>query len=159
MCRGAVPAAIGIESVAALPGSHSPEGTASPRRACCVGRALRQSQRVRYRGLHRVARRLAIVGVVVAAFAFAAPPALAAPKCGAEWASDAGVGRPSARLAWRAKLLSRTPPWSSGPGRHRKSRGSVVPRGPPRLVRVRAPPGSLGRRWAGPPPPPPPPPP
>src|SRR4051794_24802283 len=147
MCRGAVPAAIGIESVAALPGSHSPEGTASPRRACCVGRALRQSQRVRYRGLHRVARRLAIVGVVVAAFAFAAPPALAAPKCGAEWASDAGVGRPSARLAWRAQLLSRTPLWSSGPERHRKSRGSIVPRDAPWLLVLRAAPDRMGRCW------------
>jgi lipoprotein-anchoring transpeptidase ErfK/SrfK len=97
--------------------------------------------------LHRVARRLAVLGAFVAAFLLAAPPALAAPNCGAEWASAASVGRPSARLAWRAELLARTPLWSSGPHGHRKSRGSIVPRDAPWLLVLRAAPDRMGRCW------------
>ena len=109
--------------------------------------ALRQSQRVRYRTPHRVARQLAVLGAFVLALALAAPPALAAPKCGAERATAAGVGRPSAGLAWRAALLARTPLWSSGPGPHRKSRGSIVPRDAPWLLVLRATPDRMGRCW------------
>ena len=96
---------------------------------------------------HRVASRLAVLGVLVGAFSLAAPPALAAPKCGAERATAAGVGRPSARLAWRAELLARTPLWSSGPSRHRTSRGSIVPRDAPWLLVLRAAPDRMGRCW------------
>ena len=109
--------------------------------------ALRQSQRVRYRTPHRVARQLAVLGAFVLALSLAAPPALAAPKCGAERATAAGVGRPSAGLAWRAELLARTPLWSSGPGPHRKSRGSIAPRDAPWLLVLRAAPDRMGRCW------------
>ena len=58
----------------------SPDQIASPRRAKLVEGALRQSERMQYRGPHRVARELAVLGAFVAACALAAPPALAAPN-------------------------------------------------------------------------------
>ena len=140
-------AAIAVEFVAALPAVARRMGSLAAAGVAALDGALRQSERVRYRGPHRVARRLAVLGAFVAAFSLAAPPALAAPKCGTEWASAAGVGRPSARLAWRAELLARTPLWSSGPGRHRKSRGSIVPRDAPWLLVLRAAPDRMGRCW------------
>ena len=109
--------------------------------------ALRQSERMRYRGSHRVACELVVLGAFVAAFSLAAPPALAAPVCGAERATADGVGRPSARLAWRAELLERTPLWNSGPGQHRKSRGSIAPRDAAWLLVLRAAPDRMGRCW------------
>jgi lipoprotein-anchoring transpeptidase ErfK/SrfK len=94
-----------------------------------------------------MAVRVAVFLVGAAALAFAAPPALAAPKCGAGWASTASVGRPAANVAWRARLVARTPLWSSGPNRKRKSRGSVSPGQAPWLLVLRAAPDRLGRCW------------
>ena len=74
-------------------------------------------------------------------------PRWLAPVCGAERATAASVGRPSARLAWRAELLARTPLWNSGPDRQRKSRGSIAPRDAAWLLVLRAAPDRMGRCW------------
>jgi hypothetical protein len=77
----------------------------------------------------------------------AAPPALAAPKCGSGRASTESVGKPTAGLAWRAKLLGRTPLWSSGPAKARKRRGSIAPSAASWLLVLRAAGDPLGRCW------------
>ena len=139
--------AIGADVLVRRP-RRSPDRIASLGRAKLRWRwALRQSEHMRYRGPHRVACGLAVLGAFVAAFSLAAPPALAAPECGAERATAASVGRPSARLAWRAELLGRTPLWSSGPGRHRTSRGSIAPRDAAWLLVLRAAADPMGRCW------------
>ena len=77
--------------------------------------------------------------------AVGAPPALAAPACGPAWASAAAVGRPTAEVAWRAKLLTRTPLWSA-PAQGR-ARGAVTPEQAPWLLVLRARLDDQGRCW------------
>jgi hypothetical protein len=68
----------------------------------------------------------------------AAPPALAAPQCGAGRASAAKVGKPAAALAWRAGLIARTSVWRSVPRRGARSSGSIVPGDSPAVLVLRA---------------------
>jgi L,D-transpeptidase catalytic domain len=80
--------------------------------------------------------------------ALAAPPALAAPKCGPGWASATTVGKPAAEVAWRAQLFGRTPLSMSGPkGRHRGFRGAVEPSQAPWLLILGARRDHGGRCW------------
>ena len=55
------------------------------------------------------ARRSAVLGTVLAALAIAAPPAPAAPACTPGRASATAVGAPTPHVAWRARLIARTP--------------------------------------------------
>jgi hypothetical protein len=79
--------------------------------------------------------------------AVAAPSALAAPGCGAGTATAAAVGKPAAGVAWRARLIARTPLWRSvrTPGARR--RGSVTPRQASWLLVLRASQDDRGRCW------------
>jgi hypothetical protein len=91
--------------------------------------------------------RIAAVCACAAAFVLTAPAANAAPRCSAGWAGTSSVGRPAAGVAWRARLIGRTPLWSSGPARNHKSRGSVVPSEAPWLLVLGAARDRLGRCW------------
>jgi lipoprotein-anchoring transpeptidase ErfK/SrfK len=85
---------------------------------------------------------------VCAALLLAAPPALAAPGCGPGRATAADLGRPTASVAWRAGLVSRTRLWDSVPKRGAKrSRGSIVPRDASWLLVLRTARDGRGRCW------------
>ncbi len=109
---------------------------------------MRQSASVASRRPHRIARRVGALGVVCGlALLLGAPSALAAPKCGAGRASAAGVGEPTASVAWRAELVARTRHWSAVPKGRRKSRDSVVPSEASWLLVLRAARDRKGRCW------------
>ena len=77
----------------------------------------------------------------------AAPPALAAPDCREGPAGSARVGEPTARVAWRAGLVARTPIWQSVPKRGAKSEDSIVPGDAPWLLVLRTARDRKGRCW------------
>jgi L,D-transpeptidase catalytic domain len=79
--------------------------------------------------------------------AVAASPALATPECGAERATAATVGKPAAGIAWRARLLARTPVWRSVPKPGAKRRGSIMPDRVSGLLVLRATRDDRGRCW------------
>lgn len=79
--------------------------------------------------------------------AVAAPPALAAPECGAGKASTGAVGKPAIRMAWRARLIARTPLWRSVPEPGARNRGSIMPRHASWLLVLRATRDHRGRCW------------
>ncbi len=76
-----------------------------------------------------------------------APPALAAPDCRKGPAGSARVGEPTARVAWRAGLVARTPIWQAVPKRGVKSEDSIVPGDAPWLLVLRTARGRKGRCW------------
>jgi L,D-transpeptidase catalytic domain len=102
---------------------------------------------VRIQRPNRVALRLGAFGVSVGALALAAPPALAAPDCGAGRASAAEVGRPTAATAWRAGVVTHTPLWRSVPKRSHKAAGSIAPRQASWLLVLRSASDRRGRCW------------
>jgi hypothetical protein len=79
--------------------------------------------------------------------AVAAPSALAAPGCGAGKATAAAVGKPAAGVAWRARLIARTPHWRSVRTPGARTRGSVTPRQASWLLVLRASRDDRGRCW------------
>jgi lipoprotein-anchoring transpeptidase ErfK/SrfK len=83
----------------------------------------------------------------VAALLLAAPPALAAPECGAGRASASGVGKPTAATSWRAGIVAHTPLWRSVPKRIGKARASIAPREASWLLVLRAARDRKGRCW------------
>jgi L,D-transpeptidase catalytic domain len=95
----------------------------------------------------RTALRLAILAASCAVLAVAAPPALAAPECGAEKATAAVVGKPAGGIAWRARLIARTPLWRAVPKRGDRSRGAIMPRQASWLLVLRATRDHRGRCW------------
>ena len=97
--------------------------------------------------LQRSVLRLALLGACLAAFALAAPPALAAPKCGSGWATADTVGKPAATVAWRAGLVGRTQVWRSIPGLGDEIRSWVGPGEATSLLVLRARQGRDGRCW------------
>lgn len=96
---------------------------------------------------NRVPHLLSVLAACLAALCLGPPAALGAPKCGPGPATTERVGKPTAREAWRAKLLARTPLWASTPGKARRSRGSIVPGQAPWLLVLRAAGDRLGRCW------------
>jgi hypothetical protein len=86
----------------------------------------------------RIALRIGAFWASLAALALAAPPALAAPECGAGRATAHHVGKPTAAVAWRAGLISRARIWASVPKRAHRTRRSIVPRQAPWLLVLRA---------------------
>jgi lipoprotein-anchoring transpeptidase ErfK/SrfK len=101
------------------------------------------------RGPHsdRIVVRFAILAASCAALSVAAPPALAAPECAAGPATAAAVGRPSAGVAWRARLIARTPLWRSVPKRGDRGRGVIRPSQASWLLVLRAARDDRGRCW------------
>jgi hypothetical protein len=79
--------------------------------------------------------------------AVAAPPALAAPECGTGKATAATVGEPAAGVAWRARLIARTPLWRSVPRPGARRRDSITPREASWLLVLRAARDRRGRCW------------
>jgi hypothetical protein len=79
--------------------------------------------------------------------AVAAPSALAAPECGPHKAAAATVGKPAASLAWRARLIARTPIWRSVPNVGDTNRGAITPRQASWLLVLRASRDHRGRCW------------
>ena len=72
---------------------------------------------------------------------------MAAPDCGAGRATAAHVGKPTAAIAWRARLVDRTRYWRSVPARRGKAQGSVIPREAPWVLVLRAARDGKGRCW------------
>jgi lipoprotein-anchoring transpeptidase ErfK/SrfK len=93
---------------------------------------------------HRLAFGLIPFG---AALALGAPPAAAAPECGAGRPTAAAVGRPSGALAWRAELVAPTPLWRSVPRRGAKRAGSLTPAEASWLLVLGAARDAKGRCW------------
>lgn len=102
---------------------------------------------MRPRRADRIAVRLAALGAAYGVLAVAAPPALAGPECSAGQASAAALGTPAAGVAWRARLIARTPLWRSVPRRGERSRGSVAPRQASWLLVLRAARDRRGDCW------------
>jgi lipoprotein-anchoring transpeptidase ErfK/SrfK len=95
----------------------------------------------------RIARWLATLGAACAVLSVAAPSALAAPECGTGKAAAAAVGKPAADLAWRARLIARTPLWRSVPKGGDRSRAAITPRQASWLLVLRATRDHHGRCW------------
>ena len=92
--------------------------------------------------------RLAALATLAAALLVAAPPALAAPGCGAGAATAARVGKPTDAAAWRAGILRRAPLWRSVPqGSDKRRRGAIHPRDASWLLVLRAARDRYGRCW------------
>jgi hypothetical protein len=96
-----------------------------------------------------VRHRLATLSTCAAVFWLAAPPAVAAPECAKGRATATGVGKPAARVAWRAEIVASTPLWRSVPRRRLKGigRGSIAPKDASWLLVLRAARDRKGRCW------------
>jgi hypothetical protein len=96
-----------------------------------------------------VRHKLATLSTCAAASWLAAPPAVAAPECAKGHATSTGVGKPAARVAWRAGIVARTPLYRSVPGRGLKGigRGSIAPKDASWLLVLRAARDRKGRCW------------
>lgn len=81
------------------------------------------------------ARWPAALGTALATLAIAASPALAAPACGPGRATATTVGAPAADVAWRARLIARTP---LAPAPDARGRGAITPRQASWLLVLRA---------------------
>lgn len=80
-------------------------------------------------------RPAAAIVLLATALVLSAPgPAAAAHSCGVGGAGAATLGGPTARLAWRAGLLGRTPVYRGIPGKGGRRRGSIGPGQAPWLL-------------------------
>ena len=132
----------GADGVVIERGIPTDRGRASGARASWVG--LGQSAEMWTRG----PARLAAFATLAAALLVAAPPALAAPGCGAGAATAARVGKPSDAVAWRAGILRRAPLWRSVPqGSDKRRRGAIHPRDASWLLVLGAARDRHGRCW------------
>lgn len=96
----------------------------------------------------RIGRWLACLGAAYAVFAAGAGSAVAAaPACGTSTASVVAVGEPAAGIAWRARLIARTPVWRSVRSRGDASQEAITPREASWLLVLRAARDPGGRCW------------
>ena len=93
--------------------------------------------------------KLATLSTCAGVFCLAASPAVAAPECAKGHATATSVGKPAARVAWRAEVVARTPLYRSVPRRSLKGigRGSITPKDTSWLLVLRAAHDRKGRCW------------
>ena len=102
---------------------------------------------MRTRRRNHIAFPLAALPAAAVALLLAAPPAMAAPACGAGWASASRVGKPAVDVSWRAELVRRTRLWRSVPKRRDENVGAIGPREAPALLVLRAARDRRGGCW------------